>query len=178
MNNHTDAHILFIKRKLTHLGIPETHLLFKALPLQSEPENLVSIGRDCVGQIQRMEPLAAEAWQEMRKAASGNNITLNPISGFRSIAEQTAIIERKLSRGMPINDILKVIAPPGYSEHHTGQAIDISDGDNDDLTERFAESVSFKWLMKNASLFNFTLSYPKNNSTGIAFEPWHWRFKE
>lgn len=78
---------------------------------------------------------------------------------------------------------MKRVAFPGYSEHGypTKQAIDFMtiDGvpDTDDKL-KFEKTIEYKWLLKNASNFNFFLSYPKNNKLGIMFEPWHWHFNK
>lgn len=67
---------------------------------------------------------------------------------------------------------------PGYSEHHTGYAIDIGDGARPDthLSEAFEDTPAFRWLEKNAARFSFELSFPRHNPQGVSYEPWHWRF--
>ena len=77
-----------------------------------------------------------------------DGVLLNIISAFRSVQHQIRVIERKLNKNIPIEDILKVNTPPGYSEHHTGQAIDISDGINNDLSIKFQKSEAFDWPQK------------------------------
>ena len=66
------------------------------------------------------------------------------------------------------------IAKPGESEHHTGLAIDIKSGD----TSPFIISKEYVWLKKNAHKYGFILRYPegKEEITGYAFEPWHYRY--
>jgi D-alanyl-D-alanine carboxypeptidase len=71
-----------------------------------------------------------------------------------------------------------VSALPGYSEHHTGRAIDITTPDFKPLTEEFEHSSAFKWLTQRANEFGFTMTYPRNNEFGIAYEPWHWTLRE
>jgi len=75
---------------------------------------------------------------------------------------------------MSLADILKVSAYPGYSEHHTGRAVDIGSPDCAHLTEAFEATREFSWLAEHAAGFGFVLSYPRDNPHGIAFEPWHW----
>ncbi len=69
-------------------------------------------------------------------------------------------------------------APPGYSEHHTGYAIDIGDEyyPDADLKTSFENTSAFEWLQENAAYYSFELSFPKGNSQGVSYEPWHWRF--
>ena len=73
--------------------------------------------------------------------------------------------------------ILKVSAAPGYSEHHSGCAIDVTTPGYKALEEPFETSPAFKWLSDNAEKFDFSLSYPQNNPHGVAYEPWHWAWK-
>src|SRR3546814_20727145 len=65
------------------------------------------------------------AWRNLRDAALGDDIVLDSISGYRSHAYQLGIFERKRARGQDVDDILTVNAAPGYSEHHSGPALDI-----------------------------------------------------
>ena len=67
-------------------------------------------------------------------------------------------------------------AKPGYSEHQTGLAIDVSTpGAN---TTTFDTTDEFKWLENNAHKYGFILRYPKGKQylTGIAYESWHYRY--
>ena len=75
----------------------------------------------------------------------------------------------------------KGVALPGYSQHgdpiHT--AFDVLNHEGlptDEEQQKFAMTKEFKWLIKNAGQFGFTLSYPMGNSDGAIFEPWHWRY--
>jgi D-alanyl-D-alanine carboxypeptidase len=70
-------------------------------------------------------------------------------------------------------------ARPGYSEHQTGLAIDISAKPAKcSLSACFASTTQGKWLKKNAWKYGFILRYPKGMTkiTGYEFEPWHYRF--
>jgi D-alanyl-D-alanine carboxypeptidase len=90
------------------------------------------------------------------------------------VARQTLIVRRKLARGQHIEEILKVSAIPGCSEHHTGRALDLGSPDHLKLEPSFARTAAYRWLRRRAGAFGFRLSYPRNNPQGIAFEPWHW----
>ena len=110
----------------------------------------------------------------MREAAFEVGVTLLPISGFRTVARQEEIIRTKLAAGQAIDEILRNVAAPGYSEHHTGRAIDIGAPGEPPLTEQFAETPAFSWLEAHAADYGFTLSFARGNPHGIAYEPWHW----
>ena len=156
------------------LGIPKSY--GRALPRHAEPEELVYVGPNIIGRVQRLTPETASAWADMTAAAAEASIKLLIVSGFRSIADQTRLIKDKLNAGQSIDKILKVNVAPGFSQHHTGRAIDIATPGVRPLVDDFSESEAFHWLEANAGRFGFTLSYDRDNEFGITYEPWHWIF--
>ncbi len=156
------------------LGVPRTYGSSRHLRLQREPAQLVAIGPDVHGRVQWLQPRAARALARMRATATGQGVKLQVVSAFRSIEYQLGILERKLSRGLGIEEILRVSAAPGYSEHHTGRCVDFTTPGFADLEDGFERSSAFAWLRRNAAEFGFTLSYARGNRHGIAYEPWHW----
>jgi D-alanyl-D-alanine carboxypeptidase len=162
-----------IQRALA-LGVPRTYARTRGLRQQREPARLVSIGRDIHGRVQWLQPRAAKAFAAMRGAALEGGIEIQVVSAFRSIEYQLGILERKLARGQTIDEILRVSAAPGYSEHHTARCLDLTTPGFAALEEKFERSSAFAWLQRNASRFGFVLSYPRGNRHGIAYEPWHW----
>ena len=141
-----------------------------------EPDELVDTEPDFLDRPQRLTPAAFAAWSEMKSCATEDGVELLLISAFRSVQYQCELIERKIERDQKIEDILKVNAAPGFSEHHTGRAIDIGTSGCEPLVEDFEKTVAFQWLSLNAGRFGFTLSYPRSNPWGIDYEPWHWCF--
>jgi D-alanyl-D-alanine carboxypeptidase len=113
----------------------------------------------------------------MQAAAARDGVTLFPLSGFRSVARQVKIIRAKLSAGESIGRILRLVAAPGCSEHHTGRALDLGSPANLRLETAFARTREFRWLRQHAGAFGFHLSYPRHNRHGIGYEPWHWCWK-
>ena len=83
-----------------------------------------------------------------------------------------------MQQNQTIEQILKVNAAPGFSEHHSGRAIDIGTPNEPAAEESFESTDAFKWLCQNASMFGFQLSYPRNNPHKINYEPWHWCWQE
>lgn len=157
------------------LGIPASYGAARGMPMFREARRLHLAGRDPTdGKAVRLTPPAARAWRRMREAAAADGITLLPLSGFRSIARQTRLIRRHLANRRPLDDILRYIAAPGYSEHHTGRAIDIGDPADVSVEESFARTAAYRWLRRRAKEFGFTMTYPRGNRHGIAYEPWHW----
>jgi zinc D-Ala-D-Ala carboxypeptidase len=148
---------------------------------EASPEQLVSIGTHGTGTVQREERLdhtAAEAFGKMVAAAKGGGIRLIPIPGFRTLAAQEKLFERQIQRQGSSAAAAQLSAPPGYSEHHTGYAVDIGDGDRPttDLKFEFEQTSAYQWLTANAQRHGFELSFPKDNAQGVSFEPWHWRY--
>ncbi|HEY9668040.1 MAG TPA: M15 family metallopeptidase [Coleofasciculaceae cyanobacterium] len=130
------------------------------------------------GQI-KLRTSAAEKYKAMSAAAARNGVILVPISGFRAITDQQRLFfDVKAERGQVTTKRAEVSAPPGYSEHHTGYAIDIGDGNTPatNLSPSFENTAAFKWLEKNAPYYSFELSFPRGNPQGVSYEPWHWRF--
>lgn len=169
------ASVLEFRKLWARLGIPAEVAARATRRLHPEAKRLVSIGRAPDDQrILRLTPGAARAWRRMQAAAATDGATLLPLSAYRSIARQTLIVRRKLARGQRIQDILKVSAVPGCSEHHSGRALDLGSPGHLKLETSFARTREFRWLRKHASRFGFRLSYPRNNRQGIAYEPWHW----
>ncbi|MGV0023426.1 M15 family metallopeptidase [Phormidesmis priestleyi] len=127
----------------------------------------------------RMRKAAAAAYKQMSNAAQAEGIILTPLSGFRSLSDQQQVFfDVKAERLQTPQQRAGVSAPPGYSEHHTGYAIDIGDGNTPatNLSPTFDQTAAFRWLQDNAVRFNFEMSFPKNNPQGVTYEPWHWRF--
>jgi len=156
------------------LGIPDSYLRNSKMPVYIEPDNLISIGNDIYGRSQMLTPSAAKKWFAMKLAAGEDNVSLYVVSAFRSVSYQTFLIKSKIEKGHSVEDILKVNAAPGCSEHHTGRAIDLTTESSEVLSESFDETDAFKWLSINAINFGFNMSYPKQNMNGLLYEPWHW----
>lgn len=156
------------------LGIPSDYGQDLGLPRFAEADSLVDVGENIVGRVQRLAPVAAERWEEMMVAATGDQVSLLIVSGFRSVEYQAGLIRKKLAAGQPITEILQVNAAPGYSQHHTGLAIDVATPGSRPLTEEFEQTEAFSWLVENGPAFGFSMTYPRNNRFGFIYEPWHW----
>ena len=147
------------------------------LPYNLAPESeLVAINGDT---SIRMRSAAAKKLEQMLAAARAEGISLIPLSAFRDTQAQGKLFfEVKEQRSQNATQRAEVSAPPGYSEHHTGYAIDLGDGNapQTNLETEFAETAAFVWLQKNALKYSFELSFPPNNKQGVSYEPWHWRF--
>jgi D-alanyl-D-alanine carboxypeptidase len=161
------------------LGIGEIHLSnCKLSPCEQPSLNELEItDLDFDGKPFILTKTTAHAWREMCAAADSEKIVLKPFSGFRSYIHQKQLIKRRLEKGHPLEAILREIAIPGFSEHHSGRAIDICAENRFVLDEAFETTPAFAWLSKNAQRFKFRLSYPRGNNQNIIYEPWHWYFQ-
>ena len=159
---------------LAELGIPPEYGRDPLLETYAEASDLVDVAENIVGRMQKLTRQSADAWLAMQAAAAEEEIELLLVSGFRSIEYQADLIRRKLDAGQFIGDILKVNVAPGYSQHHTGDAVDIATPGFKPLLEEFEDSPAFGWLRDNAIQYGFTMSYPRDNPEEIAYEPWHW----
>ena len=159
---------------LQQLGIDAQRLSARRLPLFAETTRLAPVGLGTDGRDKALAPAAAKGWLAMRAQARTDGVELLLVSGFRSLEFQAVLIRSKLQRGMKIDEIIRVNAPPGYSEHHTGRAVDIGSANCPPLEDAFDRTEAFAWLGKNARRFGFSMSYPKANLHGFAYEPWHW----
>lgn len=113
----------------------------------------------------------------MSRAARRDGIELFLVSGYRSVERQAEMIRRRLKRGKTLEEILAVCAPPGFSEHHTGRAVDLGARGAPVREAGFAETAAFRWLEGDAAHWGFFLSYPRDNVQGFEFEPWHWCYR-
>ncbi|MEO0455882.1 MAG: M15 family metallopeptidase [Cyanobacteria bacterium P01_A01_bin.114] len=127
----------------------------------------------------KLKPAALNKLEAMVKQARADGIQLKALSGFRTLADQEYLFfEVQAERGQTPTVRAEVSAPPGYSEHHSGYAVDLLDGTRPqtDLSVSFETTPAFAWLQKNAARYGFELSFPKDNAQGVTYEPWHWRF--
>lgn len=146
------------------------------LPRIIEETELVEFSES--GRLFRLHPEAFKAWEEMKMTAISHGVQLYIVSAFRSVHRQAEIIEEKKKKGLSEKEIFSVSAPPGFSEHHSGRAIDISTPGYPAFEEVFEYSEAFDWLLDNACDYGFRLSYSRDNAYGIAYEPWHWFYEK
>ena len=120
-----------------------------------------------------------DSLRKMQDDAKKDGVYLVFLSGYRSIKLQEQIFySLKSIRNQIASERARVSAPPGYSEHSTGFAIDIGDAyeRETDFEESFENTTAFKWLKKNAAKYHFRLSFD-NKQTSVDYEPWHWRYE-
>jgi zinc D-Ala-D-Ala carboxypeptidase len=148
------------------------HISYKEAP-ESELVPVFSDGRI------RMRKAAAAKYEAMVGEARKTGVNMVAISAFRSVKDQNQLFFGVgAQRNQTPAERAALSAPPGYSEHHTGYAVDIGDAavPAANLSEMFEKTKAYQWLQANAARFGFELSFPQNNPQGVSYEPWHWRF--
>jgi len=135
----------------------------------------------------KVETEAYEQFKKLKKDVEKDleeyNTTIELDSTYRSVKEQQELWDawsKDPEKGLEY--VKKFVAVPGYSEHHTGLAIDIclkKDGeliyDNDEM---IAEREIFSKIHAKLSKYGFILRYleGRDDTTGYAYEPWHLRY--
>ena len=131
-------------------------------------------------------------YEKLKAAAEKAGHPLVMISAFRSIASQKAVFDQNVtmlmsqgqSKEKAIETTKRTMTEPGYSEHHTGLAVDVVDRQWYDsypetvLDHRFGETDGGKWLQAHAREYGFIIRYPEGKQaiTQIDYEPWHLRY--
>lgn len=118
---------------------------------------------------------------KMIQDAADDDVYLKIVSGYRTMEEQHQLyadeIQLFLDEGytkMDAENMAKQwVAVPGTSEHQTGLAVDINA-----IEDKSKREEVYIWLAYHAQEYGFIRRYPpdKVNLTGIANEPWHYRY--
>ncbi len=167
----TPAPVAGLNARLSADGRLLGHFPYPELP----QGQLVAISSDL-----RLQPAAAQALLAMQQAARADGVDLVVLSAFRSIALQRQLFfDVKAERNQSARDRARVSAPPGFSEHSTGFAVDLGDARQPatNLSIRFDDTPAYQWLAAHAHRFHYQLSFPAGNAQGVSYEPWHWRFE-
>lgn len=160
-------------------------LVNKTHPLPSNWESKVQIDQvyNSLGEELRIEHETFEQFLRLRDALLKEGVQVELDSVYRSVSEQQAIWD-EWSADPELGEeyCKKYLAVPGYSEHHTGLAVDIFIMKNGqeirDNDEMIADTEDFAKIHALLPQYGFILRYPKNKDdiTGYAYEPWHLRF--
>ena len=131
----------------------------------------------------QIEKNAYKQYKKLKKELEEDGVEIELDSVYRSVqAQQDLWDEWSADPEKGIDYVRKFVAVPGYSEHHTGLAVDIclkKDGeliyDNDEM---IAEREIFAKIHKKLAKYGFILRYleGREDSTGYTYEPWHLRY--
>lgn len=122
-----------------------------------------------------------ESLTKLIGAASQDGIVLWIASGYRSVQEQQTLMDRAVEGNetagetpqQAVETALRTLQKPGYSEHHTGLAVDFNQ-----VSSAFDNSKEHQWLQAHAAEYGFIQRYTKEKEdvTGIDTESWHYRY--
>lgn len=109
--------------------------------------------------------------------SQGGSKTINLVAAWRSEEVQQHLYDQSAARN-GADHAAQYVALPGCSEHHTGLAVDFSLYFPDGTSADFTGEGEWAWITENAPRFGFILRYPEGKAdlTGIAYEPWHFRY--
>lgn len=127
--------------------------------------------------IRLRREVATALQKALRAIGAGDAIV--PVSGARSLAEQTQIYDTSLAEN-GAEFTRKYVALPNHSEHQTGLAIDL--GKNQATIDFIRPEFPYDGICGEfraiAHHYGFVERYAKEKEaiTGIAHEPWHFRY--
>ena len=152
-----------------------------ALPETWEKEVHIVKYVDSQGWDVETEEKAYAAYQELKAALEKEGVYVDLDSAYRSVAEQERIV-KDFTEKYGEDDVKQYVAVPGYSEHHTGLALDLYlNIDGEDVYEN-EDMVLYPevWAKIHEKLpeYGFILRYleGKEEITGYSYEPWHIRY--
>jgi D-alanyl-D-alanine carboxypeptidase len=150
------------------------------LPADYVPPDLTPVPAAYVapGYSATMNATALQAMQRMLDAAEAQGYDVRVVSGYRSYSDQEYTYNYWVQQ-LGEAEADRVSAKPGKSEHQFGTTADVgSAAFGWDLREDFGSTPEGQWLAAHSPEFGFALSYPqgKEDITGYAYEPWHFRY--
>ncbi len=126
------------------------------------------------------------ALRDMLTDGSENGLAFLVASGYRSKEYQQRLLDEdiasSMAEGMTYEEAYeketRETMPPGYSEHETGLAVDLTSTSYQILDKGQEDTAENQWLRENCSRYGFILRYPPGSEeiTGISYEPWHFRY--
>lgn len=142
------------------------------------PEDLVEVNIPTATKNNQMRSDAAKALETMYEDAKKEGLILAVNSAYRSYEEQQKIYDEYFRIYDEVT-AASLVAVPGTSEHQLGLSVDLtSQSVMDGQYGVFGSTPEYQWVIKNAHKYGFILRYPsdKIDITGIANEPWHYRY--
>jgi D-alanyl-D-alanine carboxypeptidase len=152
------------------------------------PPDLVKLGDYLPGRVTLPEMLlrqdAAKALGQMVKAMLAEGLAPTVLSSYRSYFEQAVAHQRWVVEDPTNAD--RISAQPGHSEHQLGTVVDFGSPEMPGLTGSYTDKFSTlfdqtsesRWLVQHAYKYGFSMSSPPGSEslTGLAYEPWHYRY--
>lgn len=140
-----------------------------------EPDNLETISKVYALAGMKLVSPAKNAFEEMCKDASKEDLKIVAMSAYRSYEYQIDLYARyERQDGKDKADSYS--GRPGHSEHQTGLAVDVYN--EEETYTNFENTKEFNWMQEHAHEYGFILRFPKDkvNETGYVYESWHYRY--
>lgn len=145
-----------------------------------------------ISSSERLDKRVADSFADLTQGAADAGVTIAVVSAYRSVADQTAVFNEKFERMKrqgksdeeAERETMTDMTRPGYSEHHTGLAVDVVDESwlaSDPawtLEESYGATKGGQWLAAHVADYGFVIRYPADKTaiTKISYEPWHLRY--
>jgi D-alanyl-D-alanine carboxypeptidase len=152
------------------------------------PPDLVRLGDYLPGRVTLPDMLlrqpAAAALGQLIKAMLADGLAPTVLSSYRSYVEQAIAHQRWVVDDPAHAD--QISALPGHSEHQLGTVVDfgspempaLTGSSTDKFSPLFAGTPEGLWLIEHAQEYGFSMTSPEGAErlTGLAYEPWHYRY--
>lgn len=149
-----------------------------------EAVTMKKVDRRAVNGSQQVDARMYDDLMAMLDAGQAYNIGVQ--SSYRPYATQDRLYWNKVAyyEGLYSDPVViqsmagEVVKRPGFSEHNTGLAVDLYGSGDYSLTESFANTEAYEWLMENCADYGFILRFPEGKEaiTGVIYEAWHFRY--
>ena len=174
VNSHKD---FYTDTKLvdTSKGVLMLVNKFNSLTKEYVCEDLVTMGLEFAYTGKEISNEAYSSFKRLVRDAKKEGLTIIANSTYRSYEDQEIVYHQKIDQlGQEGADL--IATKPGFSEHQTALAVDVSTPGY--TTTTFETSEEYAWLQENAHKYGFILRYPKGKKhiTGIEYESWHYRY--
>lgn len=145
---------------------------YNKLPDNYEIDDLVTLDKEYSKRGEKVREVIYKDLKAMFDKAKEDGLKLNVVSGFRTNDKQNTLFTNSVKNN-GLEHALLYSAKSGHSEHQLGLAIDINS-----VNESFKDTEEYKWLINNSYKYGFIERYKKGkeNITGFAYEPWHYRY--
>jgi D-alanyl-D-alanine carboxypeptidase len=171
----TDEEVVWrVNAGLNRPFFSEPYLITDQNPLLVNPYNrlpdfFTPISLEAIDRHGRLAtPETVRAFNCMQTGALAEGFNLYVQSAYRTVEYQRELYNQAGGDG--------AVARPGFSEHHTGRALDL--GGPDGLLDSRGPTDTGRWVAAHAHEYGFIVRYAANNTdiTGYMHEPWHITF--
>ena len=159
-------------------------------PQNPAPENLepklIALSSDYGAEGCQVDQSCLNDLISMLEACNAATSKVVVTSGYRSYGDQQRAYQRVVNNYLSAGETQEAaeekaaaeVPVPGTSEHQLGLAVDIMASGEAETMEAQASSDAQKWLWDHAWEYGFILRYPEDQTevTGVAYEPWHYRY--